>query len=287
VSSLDSIARHSGCLGVLHIPKTGGVALRDALEQFDGCYTGPLYFDTDHFGSVGMLQAIPSPNSRSVVSSADLAELVEKHTLVIGHYSTESLTGAGCTSLAVQFREPRSRILSLYRYWQAQSESVRTDWGRWGSKVVSKADLPLKDFLTSPEVWPAVDNAIARQTVRYQPGEGRVGTSSLVSASYSNFSRRLVAAEWSSRSQDFLARICELTGISVVPVLKLTNATEVTGDEETIDRAVFNLLDQLTNLDRLLLDQLTRDGVLRRRSSADLNLEFETSASRLGFRLRR
>jgi hypothetical protein len=286
---LDSIYRRPRCLGVIHIPKTGGVALRDALKPLDGCYTGPMYFDQVHFGSVGMAQAIPAPNSKSIVSPSDLADIVTNHALVIGHYSTESLTNAGCTSLAVQIREPRSRILSLYRYWQAQSHSVRSQWGRWGTKVVSKADLPLKDFLAFPEVWPAVDNAIARQTVSYKHGEGRggVGSSSFVSGSYSGFLRILVAAEWSSRSEEFLAHVCQLIGVSAVPALNLTNTTEVIGEEETIDQATLDLLDQLTSLDRLLIDQLSRDGVLSRRSSADLDLEFETSASRLAFRVGR
>lgn len=30
----------TGCLGVLHVPKTGGSALRVALSQVPGCYIG-------------------------------------------------------------------------------------------------------------------------------------------------------------------------------------------------------------------------------------------------------
>jgi len=277
----------SHCLGVLHIPKTGGVALRDALDGLPGCYTGPFYFDKEHFGSVVMTQAIPSPSHERIAKAADLAEIIREHSLVIGHYSTEVLWNAGCVSLAVQFREPRARIISLYRYWQAQLPSVRSSWGRWGSRVIAKADLPFKDFLSSPEVWPAVDNAMARQTLRYNQAEGHhaIALGSGVEATYSEFVSTLAAADWSCHSESFLERLCEHIGVSAVPDLGRANSTEVAGEEIKIDDATFELLRHLTRMDSLLLEGLMSDGLLPRRSAADLDSEFETAATKLGFQL--
>ena len=134
--------------------------------------------------------------------------VVHAHRVVMGHVSSATLVGAGCTGLAVQVREPRSRLLSLYRYWQAQDETQLERWGTWGRTVVAAARLPLADFLASPTTWPATDNALARQALGGLATpyvDPRLWTPSLDDVD--RFVELLAIAEWSSASDEFVRRV--------------------------------------------------------------------------------
>lgn len=277
----------SHCLGVVHVPKSGGSSLRKALAQISGCYTGPLYFDHSPFGSDSMAEAVPTPNQETIAKPSDLAEIANGHRLIIGHYSGPSLLTAGCDSIAIQVREPRSRILSLYRYWQAQPESVRASWGPWGRDVITRADLPLKEFLSTRATAPAVNNAIARQILGYRQGIWRRISlqATNISRIYCKLKPKLSVVNWSSQSERFLEQICEKLGTETVPTLPRLNVTQVTAEEQKIDDETSDLLRRLTNLDRSLIGRLSADSFLPRRTSTDLDLEFETDATELGFSL--
>ncbi len=278
--------RPAGTLGVIHVPKSGGSALRAALGQIPGCYTGPLYFDEAHFGLTVLADAVPSPNRETITDVSDLADVVSAHRVVIGHYAAKSLLGAGCGSLALQVREPRARLLSLYTFWRSASDSDRASWGDWGSELMSRADLPLGRFLSCPEVWPAVDNVVTRQTMGYRLSRRSVfGRRSIPSSLYEDFRCRVSIVEWSSRSEDFLAKICAHLGILTWPALDRVNITEGRADEQSVDEATLKQIMRLTRADRTFLDRLSRDGLLPRRSAVDLDSEFEVTAGRLGFRL--
>jgi len=273
------------CIGVLHIPKTAGSAIRLAFGQIEGFYVGPLYFDDEHFGTRALADAVPPPHSDAIATTSDLAEIVKTHRVIMGHYATRSLVGAGCDSIAMQVREPRCRILSLYRFWQSQSDEARSEQGPWG-KVIAKADLPFQEFLASPEVWPAVDNLIVRQAMSYRRSHRWPwGHRSVPRRLYHDLRNRLSVVEWSFRSEEFIARICGELGVSSWPDLIIENATDVVGEEEVVDDATAQRLARLTHADRTFLDRLSAERVLTHRSDADLNSEFERTAARLGFHL--
>ena len=280
----------TGCLGVVHVPKSGGSAMRSALAQLPGCYTGPYYYDRAHFGSDELRRAVPQPNQATIVEAGRLAEIVGTHRSVIGHYAAPSLMAAGCAALAVQVREPRSRVLSLYRFWQAQPPHERAGWGAWASDLVAWADRPLEEFLRSPAVWPAVDNALSRQllvdrttsSARQAARRRRWGA---LAASYRHLRRRLRVVEWSQRSEVFLARICEVLGAEAVPALERENVTEVRAREQVIGQDSYRLLERLTRADSHLLGRLVADGLLLARTTEELDRDFQTTAERLGFRL--
>lgn len=276
-------------LGIVHVPKSGGTAVRNALSGLPTVYDGPLYFDRAHFGTARLVDGVPRPNADKVASVAELAVVVETHRAVVGHYSAPTLLEAGCTALAVQLREPRSRILSLYRFWEGQSDEERSSWGLWGQELVALADLPLREFLRSAAVWPATDNAMYRQLFG---GHGARGT-----WSRRFFTRRrrslgagspcgaIAVAEWADQSEAFVARVCAVISTDEVPSLARDNVTEVRGESQVIDRQTLDLLDQLTRGDSSLLAQLMRDGVLAPRSPAELDEEFRDTARRLSFRV--
>lgn len=282
----DARARHD-CLGVVHIPKCGGVALRIALSHLEATYTGPLYFDhTACFGVSDYVWSTPSPNRETIASARDLQSVVTGHRLVIGHYGGLQLVNAGCDMLAVQVREPRSRLLSLYRYWQSRPESELASWGRWGSDVVAKASLPFGDFLYDPNAWPATDNAVARQTLGVYTKAGPALWRTLrLSRAYNTFKPKLSIVDWTSSSERLLERICERLAFSPVPPLGHENATEVTGEPQLLDTRARRRLELLTSIDQSFLDRLCADGVLSRRSRRDLDSEFGANGCEAGFRL--
>ncbi|MGP0030544.1 MAG: hypothetical protein ACLPVF_08555 [Acidimicrobiales bacterium] len=270
----------------MHVPKCGGASLRVALGQMPGCYAEPLYFDRAHFGSPRLIDGIPAPTRDDIATTDDVAAIVRSHELVIGHYCTETLVAAGCARLAVQVREPRARLLSLYRYWQNYTPSQRAEWGLWGSELVAKTGAPFNEFLAAPETRPATDNQIARQVLSYgRKPASTFGRRRLLSRFRHDAAGRFSIVEWSSRSEQFFARLCELLGVSSAPTVGWANVSEVTHGEQVIDAVTRRHLERLTTFDQLLLDQLAADGVLARRTQADLDAEFETTAQRLRFRL--
>jgi hypothetical protein len=272
-------------MGVVHVPKTGGMALRLALLEIPGSYGGPLYSDVEFFGDKIYLENTPSPKLETVASVADLGLVVSNHSLVVGHYAASSLLEAGCTTIAVQVREPRSRVLSLYRYWRSLPDSEITGWGLWGEHVARQAQLlPLKGFLQAPQVWPAVDNLIARQVFGFRRTRlGILGGSRSPSRSYARLADRLSVVEWSSRSDTFVERICEYMGESTVPALRRENATETVGEEQRLDPETVRLLERFTFVDRLFLERLTEHGLLSRRTPEELDEDFRATAARLNF----
>ena len=222
----------------------------------------------------------------TVVDEGEYHDVVTSHRVVMGHVSSATLLAATCTDLAVQVREPRSRLLSLYRYWQSQSAPHLTSWGNWGVHVVGAAQLPLRGFLNSEVTWPATDSALARQALG-----GLVApyvdqrTWAPTTGDLERFCDHLAVAEWSTDSGRFIARVWERLDVPGPPVLDRVNVTEVTGAPQVIDSATREALDRLTGLDRDLLAALTSRGLLTRRTDAQLDAEFEDTAARLGFTL--
>jgi hypothetical protein len=263
------------CLGVVHVPKCAGTATRLALENSDGFYGGPLYFDEDHFGSRELVAALPADRQELVASPADLARLASSCRVVFGHYSASSLMAAGCGSLAIQVREPRTRVLSLYRFWRSQDPAERDSWGVWGRDLVSCADLPLGQFLAGQTVWPAVDNHIARQVAGGLP----------LATTIAALSESGSILEWYDRSDRFVGRVLTFVGDSAAPALRRVNVTEAQDDGQPLDRDGLQRLEMSTARDRLLIDGLMDAGLLERRTEPELQAEFESTAERMGFRL--
>ena len=280
-----------GCLGVIHVPKSGGTAVKRSLGDVFSVYTGPLYYDSAHFGADHLLEGLPPHHAEEVGTVPDLSQIVKSHRAIIGHYAGSTLLAAGCTALAVQVREPRSRLLSLYRYWEGQTPEENREWGVWGSKVVEEARGPLKEFLQSKQVWPATDNAVSRQVASKGspfPPLRRGRTDSVwrfPPSRYRAVGKALLVAHWDDQSSDFLAKIGQFIDVQDLPALTRENATQVRGETQEIDRETLHLLDRLTRADSQLLSRLMSDGLLERRSSARLDREFADCAERLGFRV--
>ena len=258
--------------------------------QVAGCYTGPIYFDRQHFGTNRLADGVPVETCHVIGSLEDVRHNVDSHRLVMGHIAAHMFVSAGCDSLAVQVREPRARILSLYRFWRDQEEDERSRWGLWGTELIGQADQPFCAFLASPSIWPAVDNSIARQVCGRGSGTHARRASGprrrpALARRYRAIRPWLGIVEWSNRSDVFVERIMEAIGSDTVPELGRENVAQPSGDAQVIDRSTLERLRRLTAADSHLLVRLAADGLLERRDAGDLDEEFEREAERLNFRL--
>jgi hypothetical protein len=204
----------------------------------------------------------------------------------MGHYSGQLLLDGGCASLALQVREPRARVLSLYRYWKSQPDEVLDQWGEWGRTALVSARGSLSEFLRSPHIWPAADSAIARQLLlRWTPPDAqaarRLTREALRGEAYDSIRADLAIVEWASESQRFVERICAFLDEKTDVTVQRENETPAEGDVEVLDPESRNLLERLTRYDRELLQRLMDDGLLEHRSAASLDAEFEETAERL------
>ena len=239
----------NGALGVVHIPKTGGSAIRSGLHEAIGDGAGSTYFDASIVAGVDV-QRLPEQARALFVAKGQLRSMCRSNELVMGHFSAPALMSAGCSGLAVLLREPRARLLSLYRYWQSQTEAEIAAWGLWGQQTVASSRLPFDRFLQMASVWAATNDAIARQLL-----VGAVPQSSaeaygltrraLNGKEWKRFIDRLAVVEWGSGSQRFADRIC--TTLQIEPVtVKPENITETVGEAQLIDWDCRDRLQEIT-----------------------------------------
>jgi hypothetical protein len=276
-------------VGLLHVPKAGGTAVRNAVRSIPGTHATTPYFDEDMIAGVSVT-GLPEAMRAEFVRDGELRELCSRYQLVVGHFSGRHLLDAGCRRLAVLLREPRARILSLYRYWRALNPTVLSDWGEWGATTVASAQFAFSEFLRSPHVWPATENAISRQILVHATppnatAAGRATSRALRGSGYRTIRDRLAVVEWSTHSQRFVDRICELVEHQESPEVARENETPAPDGVQPIDTWSRARLEEATRLDRQLMERLMADGHLPPRSPTDLDAEFATTAARLGFEL--
>jgi hypothetical protein len=206
----------------------------------------------------------------------------------MGHFGAQELLDAGVDKVAVQLREPRARLLSLYRYWQSTSKEVRASWGPWGERALQAADLPLEGFLKSRHAWPATDNAIARQLlVEGSPKNPltarREAVASLNGDGYKRLVDRLFYADWSSRSQHFANHI--FAGFLAVESRKLERVNETLLDTDIVEQRISAgcraLILEMTEVDTLLIERLIADGLIGQLKREDRDTEFEEACRHL------
>ncbi len=278
-------------IGIPHVPKVGGTAVRSAVQSIPGSHATTPYFDEDMIAGVPVsVSGLSEKVEREFLRDGELRGLCSQYQLVMGHYSGRHLLDAGCSHLALLLREPRARVLSLYRYWRAQHPTVVGDWGDWGATAVASAQAMLPEFLRSSAIWPAKENAIARQVLVHNAPPhaataGRATDRALRGKGYRTIRDRLAVVEWSTDSQRFVDRICELVDHQVPPVVNRENETPAPDGVQQLDAWSRARLEEATRLDRELIERLMADGLLSPRSATDLDAEFETTAARLGFDL--
>lgn len=271
----------------MHIPKTGGSAVRSALGGSPGSYVGPTYMDGAMVGDMDV-RTFPPTRRTEFASASALGGLCRTHRLVMGHYGAQTLLDAGCRRLATQVREPRSRLLSLYRFWQAHLKREAASWGPW-DEVIATSGRPLEAFLAAPAASTATDNAMTRQLLVQGTSIPPTQTRRLCEDAlrdrgrYARLSQHLSIVEWMADSQRFIDRILASVPDAVPVQVSTVNEGVVVGEPQVIGPACRGLLEDHSRLDKVMVTRLMSDGHLPHRPDDELDAEFEDTARRLEF----
>ena len=156
-------------LAYLHIPKVAGTALTSAIERRLGEGSlATLRFDRSMFGGFDRFdQLAPAIRTAIGVDDAGLGTLREAR-FVAGHFwlsTLERFFSADC--IFTMLREPRTRLLSQYEFWRAQTSEEIASWAPFD--LPASALQPLADFLTDPRVASSTDNVVCRLVLGPDP----------------------------------------------------------------------------------------------------------------------
>jgi hypothetical protein len=137
----------------LHLEKTAGMAVLDVLTaRFH-----PMQIDPDPRRTYPPHILTPLPPS--------LIDPVKRYALVWGHYDLPSIRRLGNDRFVfTMLREPRARVLSLYRYWRSVA-AQDVGWAGANAPVLAAQRLSLLDFLQSddPAITDYIDNFYVRR----------------------------------------------------------------------------------------------------------------------------
>jgi hypothetical protein len=149
---------------LLHIPKCAGTSLMNSITLSIGPGRHVVGFDRSLFGDFQQFDSIPKM-MRSVIA-LDPAEMPEDAVTVMGHFSHSTLRNRyPDAGLAIFLREPTVRVLSHWIYWRSLTWFSLRHWGGEWSERLKLARLPLRDFLSRPEIACQTDNIITRMLV--------------------------------------------------------------------------------------------------------------------------
>lgn len=265
--------RSSRRVGIAHIPKCAGTSLKKSLQDVVPLYAGPIYF---HRRAIdGPLSADWGGQGGSIGS---LGALVARHPIIMGHYPAGVLLEAGATDLIVTAREPRARLVSLYRFWQSQPASLFS-----GDPLLARVlGQGLGAFLSQPNRG-AVYGVIAAHTLTDRASWAPNQSVTRLWRSMRAYIRR---AAWPAEIPSVVAHVSGLLGVpnTMDPVQRRDNVTvRADRDPEVITDEVMTLIDRLTRPDKEILELLMEEGLLTHRTQSDLDQDFADVAVSHGF----
>lgn len=144
----------------LHIPKSGGTSLHNALietlrPQYTACGLG-----RHHFGTFEDFDTLPAEAANMLLLTPE--SMHQDATYIGGHIAyTDILERFGTAQVLTVAREPYCRTISQWLFWRAWPWGDRDFWGGWG-RVIDHSRKPLRAFLTEAEAASVTDNPFAR-----------------------------------------------------------------------------------------------------------------------------
>jgi hypothetical protein len=147
-------------LAFMHIAKTSGTALTAGLIETLRPLRPLTGFDRVMFGGFSDFGSF-SDGARMTIFD-DGTTLPRDADFLHGHFSHSTLTRYYPEAqFMTVLREPRVRLLSLWRYWRAQTPVTMRGWGSW-ARIVERAHAPLYDYLNDADVACQTDNMAVR-----------------------------------------------------------------------------------------------------------------------------
>jgi hypothetical protein len=145
----------------MHVPKCSGTSLIQALLAAGMAHSVLSGFDRTLFGDFAAFESISEQVRSSIyLDENDLPKAID---FVAAHMSLSTLSRSfPAGQLLTLFREPISRLLSLWVFWRSHTDNQLLQWGdKWGDRV-RHSRRPLVDFLRTREVACQTDNQLVR-----------------------------------------------------------------------------------------------------------------------------
>jgi uncharacterized membrane protein YkvA (DUF1232 family) len=239
----------------LHLEKTAGMSVVAALTaEFH-----PLQIDAD------LRRAFP-PHVLTPLPPFLLPQ-VRRCKLVWGHYDLPSVRRLGSDRFTFTFlREPRARILSLYRYWRGQA-ALDLGWNGMNQPVLEAQRLDLAAFLRSenPAVVNYLDNFYVRRlTGLYVMEDGRDALAEDPQGCLRAALAALESLDFVGLTEDAdgsfkrLAAHLGMTTAPRVPHVNVTRAVPTKQAEAARAADVQRALARLTSLDEIIYESAVR-----------------------------
>lgn len=151
----------------MHIPKSAGTSLNDALRTAIKPRSFFSAFDRSTFGTFNGFQSIAEEIRRAIVF--DAAEIPRGVDLISGHmsFSTTSQAYPDAQFMTI-LREPVSRLMSFWLFWRSKRDENLVPWGGWAD-YVTKSRRPLREFLRDRNLSSVVDNQTLRMLLWPHP----------------------------------------------------------------------------------------------------------------------
>jgi hypothetical protein len=150
-------------LCVIHVPKSGGLALRDALLA---CVRAediaPWHFTAGFFAWYGHWGTVSEEGRRRIAVTRYERRRLRTYPVSFGHFLFDDVHKTKAPVVTV-LREPRARLVSLHSYWRSVDASTHDQMGPYGDATRTAGRLPFGDFLDYEPTLHQVDNAMARQ----------------------------------------------------------------------------------------------------------------------------
>jgi hypothetical protein len=144
----------------MHIPKTAGIAVADALVQAVRPHHVFFGFDASFFGPFTAFDTVADATRAYIHVSP--ASLPPDEKLVRAHMSLGTLRAAYPNGqFLTVLREPTARVLSHYLFWRGFTDAQMQEWGGWAD-IMRLAQGPLLTLLTDPRAACQIDNVATR-----------------------------------------------------------------------------------------------------------------------------
>lgn len=243
------------------------------LAQLDGVYCGP------HYGlAPRVFEAVGAPLGETgekgqvyYLSLAQLSNLFATNQVIIGHYPAWALIEAGADEVLGMIREPRSRIISEYRYHQSRTDGDLEGWGDHGAVVREISQMTFAQFLRSQYLDEANAGTIVNWLLAPPDASALRDRGDEIWETNLPYIKRIY---WPTEIVELFDAVANETGNSTIASPTVENVTPRSRTPLMLTKEDRALLDQSVATDLAAIKKLVASGHLSPRSRAELDQQF-------------